>query len=407
MKTDVTAGMGALRRRVAVLLPLALMAAWPLTAEKGPELPFELWRAIVSGDPPVMVRCDWQRLRGLSFVQRAMEMKNLSDVRKLPMIGTSLQAATVAEPVLGEIRVIYSAMKDPEGSSGARVWALTALDQREIGARLHAAGWFELPGSSGVYVEPFEEHDHSYCEYLLKKHENEEGYDRDSAIKEVAKAKWKISIGDGGWVHVSLVQPEFGKACCLFAPDLEDLEKQGFRFPFDRLLDDDDSSLCRMAIDTPKNEMTPEEASSFREPKDERQRLQDELERLNGPKNDLITRDVGDMLFIASEVDGGIAIDVESRAPGGGGGARTVDMLEGGLIALRLVILWAGPRLSEELDSAVFRDLGDHVAGSVVLSGSSLFEAVDRAVHRSNRTDEIYVRLREIDHAKTTEQQEQ
>jgi hypothetical protein len=365
---------------VAALGVVILVSASGGFGDTGPELPYELWRAIVRGDRMAIVWCDWDAVGDLPMIRRALESEDDAPLNKIPMIGSTLRAVKVAEPIVGEISEVWCEMEKVDGGRRDAAWMKTGLEEAQIRSRLEAAGWHVGDRDRSIFTQPFDPVRDRWVFSSIEASEAHPEFDLAEFLSQAADGKWHIHVGEEGWIHVAPHVVSLKRASFLYSPDVEAQKAEGLGFPFSALLAEQKPDLCMMAIDVPGNDGEEGQAPESNSVDEEIRVLESQLRKLRDQDEAEILVRTGDMLLSATETDGGVALDLEAAMPSGESGELSIQVLQGTLMLLRLVIFWVGAELSRDLEATVFRDTGESIVASVVVSRASLFEAVDRLV---------------------------
>jgi hypothetical protein len=174
-------------------------------------------------------------------------------------------------------------------------------------------------------------------------------------------------------------------------------------FPFSELLEPPSRVLLAMAIDVPHNDGPFEQtwrldAGSDHEGREqsEEEWLRSRLRRLQTAPGRMLAGQLADFSLMATELDGGLALDVVARRPGGGGEERNARFLRMLLLAGRFYFGAFSPQLDRELGEAWIQPTSGEVRARLVVTGATLIDTLEEQAARSREIRGLRRRLEEL-----------
>jgi len=363
-----------------------------------PVLPSAMWESLRGKGCSTMVRLDWQAVIDLPPVAAVLDSGRPESLRGVPVAGLVVKIAARV-PLLRSGHVTEVWIQDGGLVDGAAkaVWAKTDLPASAIQDRLRAARWWSVPEDTGWLAEPLSEHDRQWIERCRRR--DPSGKAVENATRMLLRWRWRARPLDGGWMLLSRgplkLSVSDGLTDLNHAPDLG----RAGHFPWKGLLEPMDGVLAAAALDNAKNDVAAGTAGvdgSGPAARGEETRIRAKIRQLEGESVRGLERQVGDVLIRVTEVDGGLAADMEARMPQGAGPGLCTERVARMAVQMGVIAtMLDAPELSREIAGPAIRVENDRVEGALVVSMATLMDATNTAIQRRTDLARLYRKLRE------------
>lgn len=377
------------------------------------EVPAHLAEVLGGSAPCFVFRYNWPALAGAAVV-RELSVARAEDLSTDVLIADVLYVPAIdARARLGlpdsTIREIWIARSSLDSGSGESVWVLTDLTSAETQTELERAGWSAHPVLEGVFGRAPTPQNDPDLEASLEGANLEEKLNLESIFMLVRP---RVAVLGDGWLE--LISPGVSaerartQAALVKLPDPE--SDDGPPFPYSELLGGAARTYLILAADLEDNSGDPGTAwrldpSTITPGNDSPQQLRTRAKALRHHRYAAVLRQVGDVAVRMSGTDGGVALDAVARRPGGGGEEPTAHVLELAKLVLQISAMPSSPNLAREIGYGRIDARDGEVLAGLVLSESSLLEAVANDTDRQRELADLYRRLSEYDREQYRQQQ--
>ncbi len=382
----------------APLLTLALVLAVTAMAAADTEvLPEAVTTALAASDPGWIARVHWSAARTHPVMVNAVAMEEQLGAR------AGGPARLILEMMSGQVEELGLEPRVVEevwwlgGVGPSSTWLRSGVSDSALEMALEAAGWSADPSREDrlVWARGADPELTEWQEELLA--EIEDPDERAEMLAMIETSTPRIVRCPDGWLTIARPYSDLEGAAtaATVCGELRSLEEPP-EFPAVVLLGDSRSALARVAIRMPGRGPGDEDGAQDTDQPSEREQVLERLRSLHSSEDDLFAQ-LGDMSIVVSELDGGLAVDVQARHPDGRGPDETERFVRMLLLGLRFVTAPVAPELDRELAGTIIQSERSTVRASCTISQGALLQAMERHAARQREIDELMRRLEELD----------